>query len=44
MAKPMLNSTPKLKDYIFAEKLGSGSYATVYKSCRKVSVTENKAK
>ncbi|GAB1605189.1 serine/threonine-protein kinase ULK3-like isoform X1 [Argonauta hians] len=40
MAKPMLNSAPKLKDYIFAEKLGSGSYATVYKACRKTGVRE----
>ncbi|XP_052242977.1 serine/threonine-protein kinase ULK3-like isoform X2 [Dreissena polymorpha] len=26
---------PRLKDYIFVEKLGSGSYATVYKAFRK---------
>jgi len=27
---------PKLSDYIFVEKLGSGTYATVYKAYRKV--------
>nr|XP_002128179.1 serine/threonine-protein kinase ULK3 [Ciona intestinalis] len=27
--------TPKLKDFVFTEKLGSGTYATVYKAYRK---------
>lgn len=29
---------PKLSDFILTEKLGSGTYATVYKAYRKVSV------
>lgn len=42
MAKSSLsfNVTPKLKDYVFAEKLGSGTYATVYKACRKTGIRE----
>ena len=27
---------PKLKEYIFTDKLGSGTYATVFKAYRKV--------
>lgn len=40
MATSTLSVTPKLKDYIFAEKLGSGTYATVYKACRKTGIRE----
>lgn len=29
--------TPKPRDYILTEKLGSGTYATVYKAYKKVS-------
>ncbi|KAL5005540.1 hypothetical protein ScPMuIL_018996 [Solemya velum] len=36
MARPSSAATlPKLKDFVFIEKLGSGSYATVYKAYRK---------
>ncbi|ESP01247.1 hypothetical protein LOTGIDRAFT_230621 [Lottia gigantea] len=31
---------PQLKDYVFTEKLGSGTYATVYKAYRKTGVRE----
>ena len=30
--------SPSLKDYVFTERLGSGTYATVYKAFKKVTV------
>ncbi|XP_046549877.1 serine/threonine-protein kinase ULK3-like [Haliotis rubra] len=42
MAKSSSASTavPNLKDYVFTEKLGSGTYATVYKAYRKIGIRE----
>ena len=32
---------PQLKDFVLTEKLGSGTYATVYKAFKKVLMTVN---
>ncbi|KAK6179679.1 hypothetical protein SNE40_011986 [Patella caerulea] len=34
------SAIPQLKDFVFTEKLGSGTYATVYKAYRKTGVRE----
>jgi len=35
-SRPNSAVAPRLKDYVLTEKLGSGTYATVYKAYKKV--------